>query len=285
MKHTALILGSILFMSSINHNGFAENFSDSIPNVNNFIKPSQWKGKKVIFLGDSITDKKRIGTSKCYWEYLAENLEFSPIVYAINGNQWNGVMIQAGMMKDELNNDFDAIIIFAGTNDFNAGIPLGEWYNITDKETEIVSKEGVVKGFRKHRDFNYNSDTFTGRINNVMKFLKSNYPTKQIVLLTPIHRGYAKFGNNNIQPQETFANKIGLFLDEYVELIKQAGNVWSVPVIDLNSLSGIYPIEESHSIYISNKDTDRLHPNAEGHYRMAKTLEYQLINLPSSFEE
>ena len=35
---------------------------------------NQWEGKRVAFLGDSITDKNRIGTKKCYWEYLAELL-------------------------------------------------------------------------------------------------------------------------------------------------------------------------------------------------------------------
>lgn len=33
----------------------------------------------------------------------------------------------------------------------------------------------------------------------------------------------------------------------------------------------------------SDKDTDRLHPNAEGHRRMALTLMYQLLALPASF--
>ena len=103
--------------------------------------------------------------------------------------------------------------------------------------------------------------------------------------MTPIHRGYAKFGNKNIQPQETYANKIDVFVDAYVEKVKEAGNIWSVPVIDLNSLSGIFPIEESHTIYISKKETDRLHPNATGHERMAKTLYYQLLSFPSSFED
>ena len=31
---------------------------------------SQWQGKKVAFLGDSITDKIHIGTEKNYWQFL-----------------------------------------------------------------------------------------------------------------------------------------------------------------------------------------------------------------------
>lgn len=185
-------------------------------------------------------------------------------------------------MKDEIRNDVDAIIVFAGTNDYNAGIPIGEWYNVTEKDVEV---SGPKTEKRKHRDFNYNSDTFTGRINNTMKFLKANYPTQQIILMTPIHRGYAKFNDKNIQPQETYANKQGLFINDYVDIIKQAGNVWAVPVIDMNSVSGLYPAEESHSIYVAKEKTDRLHPNAEGHRRMAKALEYQLMAFPASFND
>ena len=45
---------------------------------------------------------------------------------------------------------------------------------------------------------------------------------------------------NNVQPEEAFSNSIGLFIDDYVQTVKQAGNLWAVPVIDLNSLSGLY---------------------------------------------
>ncbi len=243
---------------------------------------SQWLGKRVAFLGDSITDKRRVGTKKCYWEYLTEMLGFTPTVYAKSGNRWDGVYKQALKMNEEMGQEVDAIIIFAGTNDYNGSIPLGEWYEITDKDVVASGPETVT---RKHREFIYSDDTYRGRINKVMNYLKTNYPTKQIIVLTPIHRGYAKFNDKNIQPEETYSNNLGLFIDDYVNVIKEAANVWAVPVIDLNSLSGIYPVNTSHGIFVAKEDTDRLHPNAEGHYRMAQTLKYQLLALPSSFEK
>ena len=103
-------------------------------------------------------------------------------------------------------------------------------------------------------------------------------------LLTPIHRSYAKFGEKNVQPDESFPNRIGLYIDSYVEAVKEAGNVWAVPVIDLNALCGLYPNTPAHAKYFANKDTDRLHPNADGHYRIAKTLARQLASLPANFE-
>ncbi|RHJ86639.1 SGNH/GDSL hydrolase family protein [Parabacteroides sp. AM08-6] len=242
---------------------------------------NQWKGKKVAFLGDSITDKIHVGTAKNYWQYLEEMLGLKPFVYGINGHQWTGVLEQAEKLNAEMGNEVDAILIFAGTNDYNAGVPLGEWYSVGEQEVEV---SGPKKETRKKRTLQMDENTFRGRINKVMSYLKTNFPTKQIVLLTPIHRGYARFSDDNIQPDESYPNQIGLFVDEYVDVIKEAANVWALPVVDLNSVSGLFPVSDSHTCYFHKEDTDRLHPNADGHYRMAKALMYQLLAFPADFE-
>ncbi|WP_300729153.1 SGNH/GDSL hydrolase family protein [uncultured Bacteroides sp.] len=244
------------------------------------IKDSQWNGKKVAFLGDSITDKIHVGTTKNYWQYLAEMLGIEPLVYGINGNQWNGVLKQAQRLNDEVSAEPDAIIVFAGTNDYNAGIPLGEWFTYADEETTV---KGGGKEVRKKRTADMNDETFRGRINKVMSYLKEHFPEKQIIVLTPIHRAYAEFKNANIQPEESFPNKLGLYIDDYVNVIKEAANVWAVPVIDLNSISGLYPLADTHARYFHDEKTDRLHPNANGHYRMAKAIAYQLLAFPADF--
>ena len=69
-----------------------------------------------------------------------------------------------------------------------------------------------------------------------------------------------------------------------VDAVKEAANVWAVPVIDLNSICGLYPNADSHTRYFHDAQSDRLHPNAEGHYRMAKALAYQLSSYPANFE-
>lgn len=240
---------------------------------------TDWKGKNVAFLGDSITDKIHVGTKKNYWQFLEESLEIAPHVYAINGNTFGGVFKQAQKLKAERPN-IDAIIIFAGTNDFNGGVPIGDWYTVSDVQTNANGKSVV----RKRRAFSTDAQTFRGRINCALGFLKENFPDAQIVLLTPIHRSYARFGAKNVQPDESFPNRIGLYIDSYVEAVKEAGNVWAVPVIDLNALCGLHPNTSAHAKYFANKDTDRLHPNADGHYRIAKTLARQLASLPANFE-
>lgn len=242
---------------------------------------NQWKGKKVAFLGDSITDKGHVGTTKNYWQFLEDLLGLEPLVYGINGHQWTGVLGQAQKLKEEQGDAVDAILIFAGTNDYNAGTPLGEWYSVKEEAVEV---SGPKQDVRKKRTLQTDDTTFRGRINKVMSYLKTNFPTKQIILLTPIHRGYARFSGDNIQPDESYPNQIGLYVDEYVDVVKEAANIWAVPVIDLNSISGLYPVNDSHIRYFSKEKTDRLHPNADGHYRMAKALMYQLLAYPADFE-
>jgi lysophospholipase L1-like esterase len=74
-------------------------------------------------------------------------------------------------------------------------------------------------------------------------------------------------------------------MDAYVESVKEAGNLWAYPVIDMNALSGLYPLQEENLIYFANPVTDQLHPNNLGHERMAKTLYYQLLTLPCGLLE
>jgi hypothetical protein len=101
-------------------------------------------------------------------------------------------------------------------------------------------------------------------------------------MLTPLHRGYAKFSEKNVQPSEEYCNGCGEYIDAYVNSIKEASAIWSVPVIDTYSLSGIMPSKQEHSIYVPGKN-DFLHPNEEGHRRLAKCIYYQLQALPCEF--
>ena len=237
---------------------------------------SQWKAKRVAFLGDSITDKSHVGTSKNYWQFLEEILGISPRVYGINGDTFRGILKHAQKLKSDGSDGIDAIIVFAGTNDYNGGVKLGEWYEYADAEAPAAGGKTQV---RKRRTPSMDASTCKGRINAAMSFLKENFPEKPIILITPIHRGFAQFGPNNVQPDESFPNRIGLYADSYVDAVKEAGNVWAVPVIDLNSLCGLYPNAASHARFFHKKDTDLLHPNAKGHEKMARTIAYQLLGL------
>ena len=112
-KYMACLLSGLL-LSSQTIPGMA---TTNEPEATECIRQNQWNGKKVAFLGDSITDKIHVGTTKNYWQYLAEMLGLEPLVYGINGNQWNGILKQAQTLKAAVGDDVAAVINNAGAND------------------------------------------------------------------------------------------------------------------------------------------------------------------------
>ena len=256
----------------------------SVPIVAQQTFTHPWAGKKVAFLGDSITDPTNDASTVKYWGFLAQWLGITPYVYGVSGRQWNDIPRQAEKLQAEHGDDVDAILIFMGTNDYFAGVPIGTWF--TERHEKVVA--GIME--RKHpvdrmrRYPSTDADTYRGRINIAIDNLKKCYPTKQIVLLTPLHRAGFYAGDFNWQPPEDYTNPCGEYLDAYVESVKEAGNIWAVPVIDWNASSGLFPLSDTQAVYFHDAETDLLHPNDLGHARLARTLMYQLLAFPCTFE-
>ena len=179
------------------------------------------------------------------------------------------------MLKHHNNHNYDAICSLFGTNDFNSNVPLGVWYNEENKET---NKDGQLVVL-KHRIISEDASTFKGRLNIGLKSVKKNFPNSQIIIMTPLHRGYAEFGSTNKQPDESFANKEGLYISDYVEAVKECANVWATELIDLNAVSGLYPLLPEYIPYFHLEDTDMLHPNPAGHYRIARAIAAKLSSI------
>ena len=83
-------------------------------------------------------------------------------------------------------------MVFAGTNDYNSSVPLGEWWHTAVEEANYDGT--VLKQPRRHMLLD--TETLRGRVNIAMRFMKERFPRQQIILLTPIHRGFATFSES-----------------------------------------------------------------------------------------
>ena len=241
--------------------------------------PAQWRGLKVGVLGDSITAPRQ--PNLIYWQYLTAWLGWESKCYGVSGQTWREIPVQAAQMKKEMGDEVDAVFIFIGTNDYCAGRPLGEWY---------IEKEGSVNWWGKERTLkrrvlNRDKETVRGMINFALGALKKNYPDAQIVLMTPTKRGYFQYGQKNVQPAEDWPNTAGLYLDDYVKCVHEAGQIWSCPVIDLFGESGFLPCTEGFAKYVRNAKNDGLHLNSLGHERLARLIYHRLSALPGTFRD
>ena len=238
-----------------------------------------WQGKRVALLGDSISDPNgpKYWGHQLYFSYLEEWLGMEVYDYAVSGREWNDIPRQVSQLEKEHGADVDAFLILMGTNDYNMGVPTGEWYTETIESVLAGSdmREPATMQFRKRRTLVMDNATVKGRINIALKFIKEKYPRCPIVLMTPLKRGWFQIDEGNVQPEETYQNRAGEYLDAYVDAVKEAADVWSVNVIDLHAVSNMDPLHGQDFYYQGGNDL--LHPGAEGSRHLASVLYYQLL--------
>lgn len=232
-----------------------------------------WRGGRVAVFGDSITDPHQTKYRKVYWQYLQEWLGWQPFVYGISGHRWCHLPGQIDRAVREMGDDVDAITVFLGTNDYAHGTPLGEWYTYEEGEVSWWGKPTTLK----KRVLNRDEKTVRGMINVAMEKLRTRWPNVPVLLIVPPHRDFFTCSPTNVQPAEEWPNTIGLYLDDYVKCVREAADVWSCPVADLYRDSGLLPrIEGNRVKCFANRATDGLHPNSDGHHRIAETILRQL---------
>ena len=228
-----------------------------------------WMQKRVAYFGDSITDPRNSGSKVKYWNFLQEWLGITPYVYAVSGRQWNDIPRQADKLREEHGDSVDAILIFIGTNDYNNGVPIGQWYE--EKAEKVMYGHGQPKKLvnRKRRYMSMDANTYRGRINIALDKVKRMYPHQADCLAHPPSIVLSSIVMRRTgSVRKTTTNQCGIYLEEYIDAVKEAGNIWALPVIDMNALSGLYPMMDEHAQYFADPQVDRLHPNDKGHERI-----------------
>lgn len=202
------------------------------------------KGKKINFLGDSITQGVGVSSPENkYVEVFAKKYELALARnYGISGTriarQQNPTDSNPPFDKDfcsrvcEMDTDADIVVIFGGTNDFGHGdAPFGSFSDRTP-------------------------DTFFGACHTLFTSIIERFPKSEVVVMTPIHRA--------VEDRENRPS-----LCEFVKAIREVAEFYSIPVLDLYRNSGIVPMLEV------NRETyapDGLHPNDAGAKRIADRL-------------
>ena len=211
------------------------------------------EGLKINFLGDSITEGHGVSCiENTYWNVLKREEKLSVARgYGISGTRFAKKRVPSENPRwdldfisrfPDMDDDADAVVIFGGTNDFGHGdAPLGE-----------MSDRGEY--------------TFYGACHTLFNGVINKYPEATIVIMTPLHRIQEDNprGDGNKKDGEGIAP-----LSLYVEIIKEVAAYYSLPVLDLWSVSGIQP---KVSALRERYCPDGLHPNDEGHKIIASRL-------------
>lgn len=203
-------------------------------------------GKKINFLGDSITEGCCAATpEQGFVEILKGSCNLAAVRnYGIGGTRiarQRTASAEAKYDRDfcsrvsEMDPDADIVIVFGGTNDHGHGdAPLG---NDTDRTP----------------------DTFWGACHCLWDSLIQNFPTATIVVLTPLHR---------TEEDKPKAGS-GAVLADYARIIRTTAGQYGLPVLDLFATSAI----RAHIPEIAEKyTTDGLHPNDAGHELLAEEI-------------
>lgn len=217
---------------------------------------------KIVVLGDSITwgaytDKN------IWWQELGELLGCNPIVgNGVRGSCFSGTSdykMEREPMSERwksLPTGADLYIIFGGTNDYGHGSVLGS----PDDTTDI---------------------SFYGAMHLIITGLQKANPNAKIVFMTPLSRygfGETEFGNQLLY--DTTPNAQGHILEDYRQAILAKCKMLGVPVIDTYQISefdfsagqdGVHPFDKNAEGK-SPLTVDGLHPNTEGHLKLAEKI-------------
>ena len=222
------------------------------------VRESHWKGKRIGFLGDSITQfAEYVNSYASLTGCTAVNYGVSATHMAkSSSSDTNAFERRYSSMARNL----DMVIVFGGTNDFG---------------------HTTTAAFGEFSDGTKSSKyTFYAGLHRLFKGLKTRYPNIPVVVMLPIHHGteidqkeYIINSDNTIT--EGTNATTGKTFREYVNAIREVAAYYSLIVLDAYSYSGLTPMTE---IGASNRKffRDGLHLNEAGGLRLARWMYPQL---------
>ena len=205
-------------------------------------KDNKYRGKKIAFLGDSITQgltwngSAQVYVDKPYPMTVAEKLECIcqnvghssyPISSIGKAQCFNTTYV-------EIDRDVDYIFVFGGTNDFQYSVPVGT----------IADREDI---------------SFYGAVFSLINKIRTRNPNAKLVFFTPLHRSAE-------------VKSDGFKLIDYVNAIRDVCELCAIPVVDLYKNSGFSNVVTEMEQYYA----DGLHLTQDG-YNLLGTVISELI--------
>ena len=232
---------------------------------------NQWKNKKWVAFGTSITDNyspnsyitqgEHTGehTGK-YVPYLLDMSELSQSAFVnrgISGGSINGHILYYIRYYTSDQADADLITIEGAVNDFATSVPLGQVGDTVPYTNSLLS-DSTPDG------------TFAGACYQAFTTALTNAPNAVVVLLTETtgknHVGYANY--NQLRK-----NDLGLYQSDYIDMTMKVAEFVGIPVINCGRDS---MINAQNPQYIA----DHIHHTYLGGYQYARTIWAKLKGIP-----
>lgn len=215
------------------------------------------KGKKIAFLGDSITEGVGVSSpDRIYHNVLCHKCELSDIF--VDGIQGTRIAYRFHPDHDArwqmffcgrahfLPADADIVVVYGGVNDYLSGdAPFGE--------------EGD-KTFT----------TFCGAVWYLMYILRLRFGNKPVVFMTPAHCTYLGISDSDTKARWQNIEDRQMPLAEYVKVIEKTAKSFGIHTLNLYENLGIDPNIPDHK---ERYTVDGLHFNDDGHKVIAERLE------------
>lgn len=206
-------------------------------------------GKKIDFLGDSITEGVGTSAPECrYVDLIARETGALCRNYGISGTRLAhqtkpsdepSFDLDYCMRAKTIDADADIVVVFGGTNDFGHGdAAFGTFEDRTP-------------------------DTFCGAVHTLARTLLIRFPKAELLFITPLHRWNEDdpCGDNKPAPVGT--------LKDYVDAMRRILEYYSIPVLDLYAEGRMQPaVPEVREMYMP----DGLHPSDAGNILLARRI-------------
>lgn len=199
--------------------------------------------KRCVIYGDSIstTNFSAGGYQKSLQEILSadEMINYAQNAAALTSGYPYSMYDE--IMQSDVHEDVSAVILWAGTNDWYYGVPLG------DVDSRIA-------------------DNFCGCLRGAMLHLSRIYPKAAIIYVTPIYRYSEYDGKSDKFHAFEQKNDAGYTLYDYYKASKELSERVGFILCDMRVLSGIN--RENSGVFLR----DGVHPTVLGYKRISAIL-------------